>query len=65
MAAGSTKDGLPHRKKPIPKKAEAKSLKRKRGEEDLGKLKAAVEQLVSMPYASAPLWLQRYFWYLN
>ncbi|KAL2142658.1 hypothetical protein VTI28DRAFT_872 [Corynascus sepedonium] len=45
MAAGSTKDGLPHRKKPIPKKAEAKSLKRKRGEEDLGKLKAAVEQL--------------------
>ncbi|KAL2177814.1 P-loop containing nucleoside triphosphate hydrolase protein [Thermothelomyces heterothallicus CBS 202.75] len=44
MAAGSTKDGLPHRKKPILKK-EVKSLKRKRGEEDLNKLKAAIEQL--------------------
>ncbi|KAK4034634.1 P-loop containing nucleoside triphosphate hydrolase protein [Parachaetomium inaequale] len=50
MAAGGTKsggakNGLAHRNKPVPKKAEAKSLKRKRGQEDLGKLKEAVEQL--------------------
>ncbi|KAL2165052.1 hypothetical protein VTH06DRAFT_348 [Thermothelomyces fergusii] len=44
MAAGGTKEALPHRKKPVLKK-ERKSLKRKRGEEDLNKLKEAIEQL--------------------
>ncbi|KAL2153774.1 hypothetical protein VTH82DRAFT_4929 [Thermothelomyces myriococcoides] len=44
MAASGTKEGLPHRKKPILKK-ELKSLKRKRGEEDLNKLKERIEQL--------------------
>ncbi|KAK3294110.1 P-loop containing nucleoside triphosphate hydrolase protein [Chaetomium fimeti] len=45
MAAGNTKGGLAHRNKPTPKKSDARSLKRKRGQEDLGKLKAAIDQL--------------------
>jgi ATP-dependent RNA helicase DDX10/DBP4 len=49
MAAGGAKPGIPHRNKPTPKKGEAKTLKRKRGQEDLGKLKAAIEELVSVP----------------
>lgn len=47
MAAGGAKPNIPHRNKPTPKKGEAKTLKRKRGQEDLGKLKAAIEELVS------------------
>jgi ATP-dependent RNA helicase DDX10/DBP4 len=49
MAASGTKGALAHRNKPAPKKAESKSLKRKRGLEDLGKLRDAVNQLVSWP----------------
>ncbi|KAL2135703.1 hypothetical protein VTI74DRAFT_7220 [Chaetomium olivicolor] len=45
MAHGSGKGGLAHRGKQAPKKSESKSLKRKREEEDLGKLKEAVNQL--------------------
>ncbi|KAH6634655.1 P-loop containing nucleoside triphosphate hydrolase protein [Chaetomium sp. MPI-SDFR-AT-0129] len=45
MAAAGSKNGLAHRNKSTPKKAEAKSLKRKRGQDDLGKLKEAVDQL--------------------
>jgi ATP-dependent RNA helicase DDX10/DBP4 len=48
MAAGSGKGSLAPRNKPVPKKAESKSLKRKREQEDLGKLREAVEQLVSI-----------------
>ena len=53
MAATGAKGGLAHRNKPVnkpvPKKAEAKTLKRKRGQEDLGKLREAVDQLVRRP----------------
>ncbi len=57
MAAGTTKPsakpgqkgGLAHRGKSAPKKSEAKTLKRKRGQEDLGKLQTAVDELVRMP----------------
>ena len=49
MAATGAKSGLAHRNKSTPKKAEAKTLKRKRGQEDLGKLREAVDQLVSRP----------------
>lgn len=57
MAAGSTKPGakpgskggLAHRGKTAPKKSEAKTLKRKRGQEDLTKLQTAVDELVSLP----------------
>ncbi|KAK4155834.1 P-loop containing nucleoside triphosphate hydrolase protein [Chaetomidium leptoderma] len=45
MAADGTKGGLAHRKKTAPKKAESKTLKRKRGQEDLSKLREAVDQL--------------------
>ncbi|GAB1316573.1 ATP-dependent RNA helicase dbp4 [Madurella fahalii] len=45
MAAGGAKGGLAQRNKPTPKKSEAKSLKRKREQEDLGKLREAVNQL--------------------
>ncbi|KAK3307124.1 P-loop containing nucleoside triphosphate hydrolase protein [Chaetomium strumarium] len=45
MAAGSGKGTIAHRNKAVPKKAESKSLKRKREQEDLGKLREAVEQL--------------------
>ncbi|KAH6855870.1 P-loop containing nucleoside triphosphate hydrolase protein [Chaetomium sp. MPI-CAGE-AT-0009] len=45
MAAGNSKGGLAHRNKPAPKKTDARSLKRKRGQEDLGKLKAAIDEL--------------------
>lgn len=54
MAAGNSKGGLAHRKKAVPKKTDAKSLKRKRGQEDLGKLKAAVDELVSPLFCRAP-----------
>jgi ATP-dependent RNA helicase DDX10/DBP4 len=47
MATGNSKGGLAHRNKSVPKKTGAKSLKRKRGQEDLGKLKAAIDELVS------------------
>jgi hypothetical protein len=49
MATGA-KSGLAHRSKTdkaAPKKSEAKTLKRKRGQEDLAKLRDAVDQLVS------------------
>lgn len=46
MAAGDKKGGLAHRNKPAPKKGEAKTLKRKRDQDDLGKLRNAVDQLV-------------------
>ncbi|KAH6632560.1 P-loop containing nucleoside triphosphate hydrolase protein [Chaetomium tenue] len=45
MAAGNAKGGIAHRNKSVPKKTDAKSLKRKRGQEDLGKLKAAIDEL--------------------
>ncbi|KAK4238667.1 P-loop containing nucleoside triphosphate hydrolase protein [Achaetomium macrosporum] len=45
MAAGGGKGALAHRNKPVPKKSESKSLKRKREQEDLGKLREAVDQL--------------------
>ncbi|AEO70720.1 uncharacterized protein THITE_2122420 [Thermothielavioides terrestris NRRL 8126] len=45
MAAGSAKSGPANRSKQIPKKAESKSLKRKREQEDLGKLRDAISQL--------------------
>ncbi|KAK4099197.1 DEAD-domain-containing protein [Parathielavia hyrcaniae] len=45
MAAGGTKDGLAHRSKQAPKKPESKSLKRKRGPEDLNQLREAVNKL--------------------
>ena len=54
MAAGNSKGGLTHRNKAVPKKTDAKSLKRKRGQEDLGKLKAAVDELVSPLFCRAP-----------
>lgn len=47
MAAGGAKAGLAHRSKSTPKKTESKTLKRKRDQEDLGKLRQAVEELVS------------------
>jgi hypothetical protein len=50
MAGAATKAGLAHRNKPnkpVPKKAETKTLKRKRDQEDLGKLRKAVDELVS------------------
>ena len=54
MAAGNSKGGLAHRSKAVPKKTDAKSLKRKRGQEDLGKLKAAVDELVSPLFSRSP-----------
>lgn len=54
MAAGGAKPGIPHRNKPTPKKGEAKTLKRKRGQEDLGKLKVAIEELVSVLLCRCP-----------
>ncbi|KAK4186421.1 P-loop containing nucleoside triphosphate hydrolase protein [Podospora australis] len=50
MATGSAKTVIPHRNKPktakpIPKHAEAKTLKRKRGQDDLQKLRTAIEEL--------------------
>jgi ATP-dependent RNA helicase DDX10/DBP4 len=47
MAAGGAKGGTGQRAKPVPKKSDLKSLKRKREQEDLGKLREAVSQLVS------------------
>lgn len=54
MAAGGAKGGIAHRSKPAPKKAEAKTLKRKRGQEDLGKLQEAVKQLVGARLSCRP-----------
>lgn len=47
MAAGGAKGGLAQRNRQTPKKSESRSLKRKREQEDLGKLREAVNQLVS------------------
>lgn len=57
MAAGNAKGGFAHRNKSVPKKTDAKSLKRKRGQEDLGKLKAAIEELVSFLFCLVQLLL--------
>ncbi|KAL2016321.1 hypothetical protein VTK56DRAFT_3862 [Thermocarpiscus australiensis] len=45
MGARSAKGDTAHGKKQAPKKSEARSLKRKREQEDLGKLRNAVDQL--------------------
>ncbi|KAL2257561.1 hypothetical protein VTK26DRAFT_9477 [Humicola hyalothermophila] len=45
MAAGDKNGGLAHRNKAVPKKHEPKSLKRKREQEELDKLRNAVEHL--------------------